>query len=491
MSRFAQHKPLDRCLNPVRVWCDGVYSSFPCGRCAACSLDKANNWSLRLQDEIEGTPYSIFFTLTYNNKYVPKMSFSYDSLGCSYYKPIEDNIRFNGVEDVRRDDDFILSVKSKDFRLQNFSDINCIGYASKRDIQLWLKLLRKDINLYFNNLDEDGKEKSSRYRFRYYIISEYGPTTHRPHYHGLLFFNNREAAEFSLQVSMFKNWQMCDKSLFDEHTHFADAGAAQYVTNYVTGYNSLPSIFKCPEIRPFRLASKSPAIGFVSFDKSQIFEGLFAGVNEYHKSVSRIEAEYIFQYPASYCRRLFPKIREYRLASYQRLHYVYGFIYRQVVERRFDFDRVTRFLRQKWFVADYTASLTCYKICIEYGFDVDTYLYLLDMYYYKEQMSSLKRFYEWQENQKDIYIIIRSYFNFESLCKFYMTSSPHSRFYFDVWCSNFGFDAFEFCSNLKDDDLFFNDSEKNLFSLEVDDILRDSIKLPKYNEIVGCAPHIV
>lgn len=44
--------------------------------------------------------------------------------------------------------------------------------VSRRDVQLFHKRLRK-----------------AGYQFKYKLISEYGPTTHRPHYHGLYFFS--------------------------------------------------------------------------------------------------------------------------------------------------------------------------------------------------------------------------------------------------------------------------------------------------------------
>lgn len=45
----------------------------------------------------------------------------------------------------------------------------------KRDVQLWLKRLRKN---YLNG------------QLTYYIVSEYGPITLRPHYHAILFTND-------------------------------------------------------------------------------------------------------------------------------------------------------------------------------------------------------------------------------------------------------------------------------------------------------------
>lgn len=48
--------------------------------------------------------------------------------------------------------------------------------VEKRDVQLFLKRLRK---------------RFQAQELRYYIVSEYGDHTHRPHYHGLFFFSNK------------------------------------------------------------------------------------------------------------------------------------------------------------------------------------------------------------------------------------------------------------------------------------------------------------
>lgn len=48
--------------------------------------------------------------------------------------------------------------------------------VEKRDVQLFLKRLRK---------------RFQSQELRYYIVSEYGDHTHRPHYHGLFFFANK------------------------------------------------------------------------------------------------------------------------------------------------------------------------------------------------------------------------------------------------------------------------------------------------------------
>lgn len=46
-------------------------SFFRCGRCVGCRLDRARDWSLRCRDEAQMHEYSIFVTLTYDDKNVP------------------------------------------------------------------------------------------------------------------------------------------------------------------------------------------------------------------------------------------------------------------------------------------------------------------------------------------------------------------------------------------------------------------------------------
>lgn len=96
-----------------------VFGQFPCGRCANCMVRSRQEWVFRLRMEYKECNFGLFVTLTYDDEKLP----------------------LDGV--------------------------------SKRDIQLFLKRLRK----YFNSQV-----------LRYFIVSEYGDHTHRAHYHGLLFF---------------------------------------------------------------------------------------------------------------------------------------------------------------------------------------------------------------------------------------------------------------------------------------------------------------
>lgn len=95
----------------------------PCGKCYSCKHTKVNDWAVRMQ--MEARKYKdncSFVTLTYNDESLPKD-----------------------------------------------------GLLSKRDYQLFLKRLRKQLNNHYG------------IKFRYFMCGEYGEKFARPHYHFIFF----------------------------------------------------------------------------------------------------------------------------------------------------------------------------------------------------------------------------------------------------------------------------------------------------------------
>ena len=105
-SRYPTSQVLDYCFNPLRIVHNNEVSYVPCGKCDGCLLHKANEWSMRLGSEIEDNELCIFFTLTYNNKYLPTFKFlcldkKKNGVESHLFTCDHDrNIRFNGKEDV-------------------------------------------------------------------------------------------------------------------------------------------------------------------------------------------------------------------------------------------------------------------------------------------------------------------------------------------------------------------------------------------------------
>lgn len=100
-----------------------------------------------------------------------------------------------------------------------------------RDVQLFLKRLRKH-----------WKSQT----LRYYICSEYGDHTQRPHYHALLFFNGIERTS-SLYDIITDSWQngMCDYGEIEE-------GSIVYCTKYCLKGSDVPR----GKNKNFRMLSK-------------------------------------------------------------------------------------------------------------------------------------------------------------------------------------------------------------------------------------------
>lgn len=104
----------------------------PCGKCIGCMLDRANEWATRCYCETKEWKENCFITLTYNDENLPKNK-----------------------------------------------------QLCKKDLQDFWKRLR----YYFEGKEtwvnpQNGKIENP---IRYFVCGEYGPKTHRPHYHACVF----------------------------------------------------------------------------------------------------------------------------------------------------------------------------------------------------------------------------------------------------------------------------------------------------------------
>lgn len=140
------------CTSPISI---GQYHSLPCGQCMACRLHRTQEWALRMVHEASYWDASIFITLTYRDEELPDGE----------------------------------SLK-------------------KRDCQLWLKRLRKDL--------EPRKIK-------YFISGEYGDLKGRPHYHGIIFGMGRKEKDL-----IDETW---GKGRVDVETFCVERAA--YVSGYI------------------------------------------------------------------------------------------------------------------------------------------------------------------------------------------------------------------------------------------------------------------
>ena len=254
------NSPLTKCEHPVRILnkSTGDYMFVSCGHCQHCRHSYTLKWQERLQLESKASKSVLFFTLTYDNLHVPTVCYDLDRSFCATSNRVSSFYVPNCSENLLN---FIPYVKS-----DNINQSTDVAVVSKYDVQLFLKRLRRNIE-YDKEALLSQVSQSDR-EIRYFICSEYGPRTYRPHYHGLLFFKNKSVADAVKSCYIFKSWKLCNRLNLDCSEVFADASG--YVSKYVTCNTSLPSLLQIKEFRTFHLFSRRPAIGCTDFIKGDM-----------------------------------------------------------------------------------------------------------------------------------------------------------------------------------------------------------------------------
>lgn len=285
--------PVFKCYHPSRVFNPYIdeYVWVDCGHCESCLNRKSSMLSQRVQAECKQHKWSLFFTLTYDNAHLPVLSFDFDTDTFSLDRPISST------------NNDILSVSSSQVRsylaLDNMdlyalqpckSEYNGIAVVCRSDVQKFLKRLRINLkrNLIFDTYNKDGKplfkysdslaELSDLQKsVRYFISSEYGPKTFRPHYHGIIWTDSDLVADY-LQCSLSACWSMCSPDRVD--VSVVQSSAPNYVAGYVNSVINLPKILQLKFTRPFVLASKNPVIGSYTDDVETASDVLYNGIVE-------------------------------------------------------------------------------------------------------------------------------------------------------------------------------------------------------------------
>ncbi len=201
------------CLNPqnINVLNKETNTYTPvtvgCGKCSECLRLRTQNWRSRLMMEsmTEGCQV-LFLTLTYNDNCIP---------------------RVKGILSKKRYYSCIVPSISKDvYRLnhlcdfeETFHEYECV-VPCKKDIQDFLKRLRIKIHRCGYDIN-----------FKYFVASEYGPRTLRPHYHALFFCYGSDKHKMTKKF-ISDSWKngFIDVSLPQDNVKCA---------NYVSGYVSI------------------------------------------------------------------------------------------------------------------------------------------------------------------------------------------------------------------------------------------------------------
>lgn len=172
-------------FNPREGFSD-MSIQVPCGKCDGCKADASKEWAIRMYHESQMYERNSFLTLTYAD--APEA-------------------------------------------------------ISKRDCQLFLKRLRKEVNA------------------RYFICGEYGTRTHRPHYHAVVFGQDFKTAD-SIQID--SELYSCPRlNEIWKHGSVVCGDFTMASACYIAGYVQK----KAGDQDTFNMMSTRPPIGRSWFDK--------------------------------------------------------------------------------------------------------------------------------------------------------------------------------------------------------------------------------
>lgn len=258
ITKELQNKLLTRCQNPRTVVNKYTHESVvvPCGSCPSCLLRRSSIQTNLLSTYSAQFRYAYFVTLTYAPCFLPTLEVSVvetcsdDIADVPCIPDINDldagdpntylfgfrsvprtasvKLKDSTVERTFKDPEvkFTYPMKSKDLlsilKKINHNVPNRIPYVCNRDLDLFLKRLRS----YYP--DE---------KLRYYAVSEYGPTSFRPHWH-LLLLSNSERFSKTICENVSKAWSYgrCNTSLSRGY-------AALYVASYLNSFVALPDFY--------------------------------------------------------------------------------------------------------------------------------------------------------------------------------------------------------------------------------------------------------
>ena len=208
------------------------YREMPCGKCVECRLAYSRQWADRCMLELEDHDESYFLTLTYDDAHLPV------------------------VESI--DDDGVYHLHST---------------LVKRDVQLFLKRLRKD-----------GQ------KIRYFMCGEYGSESRRAHYHMIIYglhlddliLYSRNTQGDPLYNSEYLNrmWHYQGYVVVGKVTWQSCAYVARYIMKKQYGYAA--GMYKDLGITPeYTAMSRRPGIGRNYYDKhkSDIYESEYIHIS--------------------------------------------------------------------------------------------------------------------------------------------------------------------------------------------------------------------
>lgn len=289
--------PFVKCLHPTKVYNkhSEEYIIASCGHCESCNMIKSQQNSLKCQLESACHVITMFITLTYNNENVPRaVLIKDDTTGNHLLVETTDRLLYGEI---------LNEVTTSEYRLdklkEKFNIDGDIPHLSKRDVQLFLKRLRKHV---------------TTEKIRYFVAGEYGPLHYRPHYHLMLWFEKQETLSF-IQQNINKIWTFGN---IDAQVSFNKCSS--YVASYVNSNCYLPQLLKSSQVKPFCCHSRFLGEKILRSKREEIYKSSYSQIIN---QVVPLDGDYrnvvLWRTLKTY---YFPRCKNYSsLDTYQRMHW--------------------------------------------------------------------------------------------------------------------------------------------------------------------------
>lgn len=231
----------------------------PCGNCEECRSSYQSQLACRVAQEASARGSLHFFTLTYNNAWLPVTRIEYvdsekENLPIAFYRgsscydwQLADWTN-NGCCLVQ-DDDFGMVCPS----------------LRREDVKNWLKRYRSYCDRHHISKD-----------FAFTLFGEYGERKSRPHYHALVVGLSDSQANILSNMWTFGFCQLKSIPRFNKDGSDAYVLTSVYVSKYIAKRDKLPEFVKLGYAEKPR-GQSSVGFGMSGVDFSKLFPFLFCG----------------------------------------------------------------------------------------------------------------------------------------------------------------------------------------------------------------------
>lgn len=419
-----------------------------CGKCPACIMEKSFNRQFKIQDETErlSSYLPVFVTLNYSNEFVPYIKVEdYASLVGSHlsgclpssdslsYLPVYRHRKVRLLYNPHKNKYSIKVIHSNEYVIHKFSAEDAewaevLKYYKPGDFQSLQKAPFGYVGVSYSKDFSDFIKRLRRYlEYRglprllsYYRVAEYGPTTFRPHFHALLWF---DVSRFSacqkrldekrtiydrIKDGIVKNWPFA--SLYQRVRNVEIArNPAAYISSYISGSYDSGSVYNLRFIRA--RSSHSLGFGFCSRYNPETFKSrIRQGKPYYTLQYTTKKGEFVsasVPVPRHVSYRYVPRFKGFRFLSDFEIHRFLSFpTYRRTVAYTLglssdEFSAIERKINK-------CVSALGFSTLVEYA---DFYiLYLRCLKYFNYEV-----FYN---KQQDIHGILGSYANIDDVLGF-------------------------------------------------------------------------